>query len=68
MSSTDSPASPAFERGRKTSRGWKAILGRQETLERRQSIQAATIDPRFDLRCADDALCRSRRRAASVTF
>jgi hypothetical protein len=55
MSSTDSLASLASDRGRKTLPGWKAILVRQETFERLQSIQASTIDPRFDLRYIGDA-------------
>jgi hypothetical protein len=55
MSSTDSLALLASDRGRKTLPGWKAILVRQETFERLQSIQASTIDPRFDLRYIGDA-------------
>ncbi len=55
MSSTDSRTSLASERGRKTLPGWKAILVRQETFERLQSIQTSTIDPRFDLRYIGDA-------------
>lgn len=55
MSSTDSAASLASDKGRKTLPGWKAILVRQETFERLQSIQTSTIDPRFDLRYIGDA-------------
>ena len=55
LSRIDSPVSPASETGRKTLPGWKAILVRQETFERLQSIQASTIDPRFDLRYIGDA-------------
>ena len=54
MSSTDSPTSLASEKARKMLPGWKAILVRQETFERLQSIQASTIDPRFDLRYIGD--------------
>ena len=55
MTGIDSPASLASEIGRKTLPGWKAILVRQETFERLQSIQTSTIDPRFDLRYIGDA-------------
>ncbi len=55
MSRTDPPASLASDKGRKTLPGWKAILIRQETFERLQSIQTSTIDPRFDLRYIGDA-------------
>jgi hypothetical protein len=55
MSAIDSPTSLASEKGRKTLPGWKAILVRQETFERLQSIQSSTIDPRFDLRYIGDA-------------
>lgn len=55
MHATDSPASPASERGRKRLPGWKAILVREETFLRLQSIQTSTTDPRFDLRYIGDA-------------
>ena len=55
MNGIDLRASLASDRGRKTLPGWKAILVRQETFERLQSIQASTIDPRFDLRYIGDA-------------
>ena len=55
MTRTDSPASPASESGRKRLPGWKAILVREETFERLQSIQTSMIDPPFDLRYVGDA-------------
>ena len=35
--------------------GWRAILVRDETFVRLQSIQASTIDPHLDLRYLGDA-------------
>lgn len=35
--------------------GWKAILVREETFRRLQSIQKSTIDPHLDLRYLGDA-------------
>ena len=35
--------------------GWRAILLRDETFVRLQSIQASTIEPRLDLRYLGDA-------------
>jgi hypothetical protein len=55
MNRVESPPSLASEKARKTLPGWKAILIRQETFERLQSIQTSTIDPRFDLRYIGDA-------------
>ena len=51
-----SPASTASAKERKTRLpGWKAILVREETFVRLQSIQASTIDPHLDLRYIGDA-------------
>lgn len=55
MNGIDAPASLASDTARRTLPGWKAILVRQETFERLQSIQASTIDPHFDLRYIGDA-------------
>ncbi|MBC7957565.1 MAG: hypothetical protein H7Y33_17060 [Cytophagales bacterium] len=43
------------ERERTTLPGWKAILVREETFRRLQSIQRSTIDPHLDLRYLGDA-------------
>lgn len=51
-----SNASTAFARERKTRLpGWRAILVREETFARLQSIQASTVDPHLDLRYIGDA-------------
>ena len=51
-----SPASPASMKERKTRLpGWRAILVRDETFLRLQSIQASTVDPHLDLRYLGDA-------------
>ena len=51
-----SPASTASTKERKTRLpGWRAILVREETFLRLQSIQASTIDPHLDLRYIGDA-------------
>ena len=59
MTGIDAPASiasPASTKERKTRLpGWKAILVREETFVRLQSIQASTIDPHLDLRYIGDA-------------
>ncbi len=59
MASFDAPASlasPASTKERKTRLpGWRAILVRDETFVRLQSIQASTIDPHLDLRYLGDA-------------
>lgn len=59
MTVFDAPASlasPASKQERKTRLpGWRAILVRDETFLRLQSIQVSTIDPRLDLRYLGDA-------------
>jgi hypothetical protein len=59
MPGFDAPASlapPASVKERKTRLpGWKAILVRDETFLRLQSIQASTVDPHLDLRYLGDA-------------
>ena len=59
MPGVDAPASlasPASMKERKTRLpGWRAILVRDETFVRLQSIQASTIDPHLDLRYLGDA-------------
>ena len=54
-----SPASTASTASTKERRtrlpGWRAILVRDETFLRLQSIQASTIDPHLDLRYIGDA-------------
>jgi hypothetical protein len=51
-----SPTSPASTQERKTRLpGWRAILVRDETFLRLQSIQASRIDPHLDLRYLGDA-------------
>ena len=59
MTVFDAPASlasPASKQERKTRLpGWRAILVRDETFLRLQSIQASTIDPHLDLRYLGDA-------------
>src|ERR1700692_4334433 len=52
-------ASPASMKERKTRLpGWRAILVRDETFLRLQSIQASTIDPHLDLRYIGHASVR----------
>ena len=59
MTGFDAPASlasPASTQERKTRLpGWRAILVRDETFLRLQSIQASTNDPHLDLRYLGDA-------------
>ena len=59
MIATDAPASAASTASTKERKtrlpGWKAILVREETFVRLQSIQASTIDPHLDLRYLGDA-------------
>lgn len=47
--------SPASVHERTPLPGWKAILIREETFRRLQSIQKSTIDPHLDLRYLGDA-------------
>jgi hypothetical protein len=54
MSRIDAPAAAAPETGCKRLPGGQAILVRQESFERLQSIETSTIDPRFDLRTIGD--------------
>ena len=72
MPGFDAPASlasPAFVKERKTRLpGWRAILVREETFLRLQSIQASTIDPHLDLRYLGDASMRTQQDLTAAKF
>jgi hypothetical protein len=55
MNAIKKPDHPASAHERTPLPGWKAILVREETFRRLQSIQKSTIDPHLDLRYLGDA-------------